>query len=97
MDEPFGGLDPAQKIEMQRTAVDALDRDSASALVVTHDVQEALYLCHRIALFSAKTRSAPRLLENPFRGRALTRQLLAEPGYQELSEIAFQFYAGELL
>jgi len=49
-DEPFGGLDPVTRLELQRQFL-ALRRDlGKTSIFVTHDVREALFLATRIAV-----------------------------------------------
>ena len=50
LDEPFGALDPITRAEMQTTLRDLLARLHKTVLLVTHDLDEALYLAHRIIL-----------------------------------------------
>jgi len=52
MDEPFGALDPLTRAEMQDMVRDLLERLHKTVLLVTHDLDEALYLGHRIVLLS---------------------------------------------
>ena len=52
MDEPFGALDPLTRAEMQDMLRDLLARLRKTVLLVTHDLDEALYLGNRIALLS---------------------------------------------
>ena len=54
MDEPFSALDPATRQEMQELLA-ALRKDNrCTVLLVTHDVNEALFLADRILVFSAR-------------------------------------------
>ena len=55
MDEPFGALDPLTRSEMQDMLRDLLARLKKTVLLVTHDLNEALYLGDRIALLSEGT------------------------------------------
>jgi osmoprotectant transport system ATP-binding protein len=48
MDEPFGALDPLTRAEMQTMLRDLLRRVGKTVLLVTHDLNEALYLAQRI-------------------------------------------------
>src|SRR6202020_858596 len=48
MDEPFGALDPLTRAEMQTMLRDLLQRVGKTVLLVTHDLDEALYLAQRI-------------------------------------------------
>jgi len=50
MDEPFGALDPLTRAEMQDMLRDLLASLRMTALLVTHDLDEALYLGDRIVL-----------------------------------------------
>lgn len=52
MDEPFGALDPLTRAEMQDMLLELLKRMHTSVLLVTHDLDEALYLAQRIVLVS---------------------------------------------
>jgi osmoprotectant transport system ATP-binding protein len=53
MDEPFGALDPLTRAEMQTMLRDLLARVGKTVLLVTHDLDEALYLAHRIVFLEA--------------------------------------------
>jgi osmoprotectant transport system ATP-binding protein len=48
MDEPFGALDPLTRAEMQTMLRDLLARVGKTVLLVTHDLDEALYLAQRV-------------------------------------------------
>jgi osmoprotectant transport system ATP-binding protein len=50
MDEPFGALDPLTRAEMQDLLRSLLDRLKMTVFLVTHDLDEALYLGDRIVL-----------------------------------------------
>jgi osmoprotectant transport system ATP-binding protein len=52
MDEPFGALDPLTRSEMQDMLRDLMSRIQKTVLLVTHDLDEALYLAHRVVLMS---------------------------------------------
>jgi len=52
MDEPFGALDPLTRAEMQDMLRDLLRKLKLTVLLVTHDLDEALYLADTIALLS---------------------------------------------
>jgi osmoprotectant transport system ATP-binding protein len=52
MDEPFGALDPLTRAEMQDVLIGILDQLKTTVLLVTHDMDEALYLADRIVLLS---------------------------------------------
>jgi osmoprotectant transport system ATP-binding protein len=53
MDEPFAALDPLTRAEMQTMLRDLLQRVGKTTLIVTHDLEEALYLADRVVLLEA--------------------------------------------
>jgi ABC-type nitrate/sulfonate/bicarbonate transport system ATPase subunit len=54
LDEPFASLDAITRAEMQAWLAAALSADPRTVVLVTHDVEEALYLCDRVAVLSAR-------------------------------------------
>ncbi len=52
MDEPFGALDPLTRAEMQTMLRGLLERVGKTAVLVTHDLDEALYLAKRVVFLS---------------------------------------------
>jgi osmoprotectant transport system ATP-binding protein len=50
MDEPFGALDPLTRAEMQTMLHELLQRTGVTTLIVTHDLEEAMYLADRVVL-----------------------------------------------
>ncbi len=53
MDEPFGALDPLTRAEMQDMLQALLKRFNKTVLLVTHDLDEALFLASHIVLMEA--------------------------------------------
>jgi ABC-type nitrate/sulfonate/bicarbonate transport system ATPase subunit len=54
LDEPFAALDAITRAEMQEWLAAALRADPRTVVLVTHDVEEALYLCDRVAVLSSR-------------------------------------------
>jgi len=50
MDEPFGALDPLTRAEMQTMLRNLLRGVGVTTLIVTHDLEEALYLADHVVL-----------------------------------------------
>ena len=48
LDEPFGALDALTRLRMQALVAQLCDRYQPAVLLVTHDVDEAIVLAHRI-------------------------------------------------
>jgi osmoprotectant transport system ATP-binding protein len=53
LDEPFGALDPLTRASLQRQFAELARRLNKTAVLVTHDVREALLLGSRIGLMQA--------------------------------------------
>jgi NitT/TauT family transport system ATP-binding protein len=54
LDEPFAALDAITRAEMQGWLAAALGEDPRTVVLVTHDVEEALYLSDRVAVLSPR-------------------------------------------
>jgi len=54
LDEPLGKLDSLTRLAMQSELVELWQRAGFSALLVTHDVEEALFLAQRVIVFSPR-------------------------------------------
>jgi len=65
LDEPFAGLDAITRAEMQEWLSAALEAEPRTAILVTHDVEEALYLSDRVVVLSARPGRAVAELSAP--------------------------------
>ncbi|HEX3263762.1 MAG TPA: ABC transporter ATP-binding protein [Solirubrobacterales bacterium] len=54
LDEPFASLDAITRAEMQEWLAEALAGESRSVILVSHDVEEALYLSDRVTVLSPR-------------------------------------------
>jgi osmoprotectant transport system ATP-binding protein len=52
MDEPFGALDPLTRAEMQTMLRELLERVGKTVVLVTHDLDEAIYLAKRVVFLA---------------------------------------------
>jgi nitrate ABC transporter ATP-binding subunit len=52
LDEPFGMLDKLTKFELQQVLLDLWERTRLTALLVTHDVDEAIFLSDRVVMMT---------------------------------------------
>jgi sulfonate transport system ATP-binding protein len=60
LDEPFGALDALTRLRMQDLLLDLHAAQPATILLVTHDVEEALYLADRVVLLRTLSDAAGR-------------------------------------
>jgi nitrate/nitrite transport system ATP-binding protein len=87
LDEPFGMLDSLTRMELQEVLLELWSRDKKTALMVTHDVDEALFLSDRVAMMT--NGPAARLggvLDVPFARPRDRQDVLEHPMYYELRE-----------
>lgn len=54
LDEPFGALDALTKIELQEELLKIRERFNNTMIMVTHDIEEAVFLADRIVIMSAR-------------------------------------------
>lgn len=59
LDEPFGALDALTRLTMQDLLLDVHAAEPATIVLVTHDVEEALYLADRVVLLGDDPAAAP--------------------------------------
>ncbi len=52
LDEPFGMLDKLTKFELQGVLLDLWNRERLTAMMITHDVDEAIYLADRVVMMT---------------------------------------------
>jgi NitT/TauT family transport system ATP-binding protein len=54
MDEPFASLDAQTRLVMREELLRIWERDKKTVILVTHNIEEAVMLCDRIAVLSAR-------------------------------------------
>ncbi|HVR49983.1 MAG TPA: ABC transporter ATP-binding protein [Pseudorhodoferax sp.] len=54
MDEPFGALDNQTRVLMQELLLGIWEAEHKTVLFVTHDIDEAIFMANRVAVFSAR-------------------------------------------
>ena len=67
MDEPFGALDPITREEMQEELLKIWRDHRATVLMITHDIDEALFLSDRLVMITNDpAANIGEILEIPF-------------------------------
>lgn len=64
LDEPLGKLDSLTRLTMQTELLELWQRERFSALLVTHDVEEAFFLAQRVVVFSDRPARIEAVIEN---------------------------------
>ncbi|HTO29786.1 MAG TPA: ABC transporter ATP-binding protein [Pararhizobium sp.] len=62
LDEPLGALDAMTKIEMQQELARIWQEEDVTTILVTHDLEEAIYLADRILILPRGKGGEPRLI-----------------------------------
>jgi nitrate/nitrite transport system ATP-binding protein len=67
MDEPFGALDALTKGKLQKQVLDIWENNRQAVMMITHDVDEAIYMSDRIVLMTnGPAATIGEILEVPF-------------------------------
>jgi nitrate/nitrite transport system ATP-binding protein len=92
LDEPFGMLDSLTRMELQEVLLDLWRRDRKTALMVTHDVDEAIFLSDRVVMMTnGPAAEVGDILEVKFPRPRDRKALLADPEYYRLREHLISF------
>ncbi len=92
MDEPFGALDALTRGKLQRQVLDIWESHRQAVLMVTHDVDEALYMSDRIVLMTnGPAAQIGEVLTVPFAHPRNIHEIRESPEYYELRNHALNF------
>jgi NitT/TauT family transport system ATP-binding protein len=89
MDEPFGALDAETRWQMQELMIDVAEKTSTTMVIVTHDLEEAIFLADKIIFLSSHPGRLKETILPDFKGGvriADKEQLVRLPGYTEMEE-----------
>jgi nitrate/nitrite transport system ATP-binding protein len=92
LDEPFGMLDSLTRFELQQVLIELWRKDQKTALMVTHDVDEALFLADRIVLMTnGPAARVGDILEVHFPRPRDRKAVMEHPDYYRLREHLITF------
>jgi nitrate/nitrite transport system ATP-binding protein len=87
LDEPFGMLDSLTRWDLQEVLMEVWTRSRVTAVMVTHDVDEAILLADRVVMMTNGPRARiGRVMEVPLPRPRTREALLTHPRYYELRE-----------
>jgi len=86
LDEPFGALDSLTRFELQDVLLQLCAEDKKTAFMVTHDVDEALFLSDRVAMMTSNPGRLGGIVQIPFARPRNRTAVLEHPRYYELRE-----------
>lgn len=92
MDEPFGALDALTRRKLQRQVLEIWEKHRQAVMMVTHDVDEAIYMSDRIVLMTnGPAAKIGEILEVPFPYPRDRIQMRDSKEYYELRNYALNF------
>jgi len=96
LDEPFGMLDSLTRMDLQEVLLELLARDEKTTLMVTHDVDEALFMSDRVVMMTTGPRARiGEILKVPFARPRVRTDVLEHPEYYNLRERLIGFLEGQ--
>jgi NitT/TauT family transport system ATP-binding protein len=90
LDEPFAALDSITRAGMQEWLLGAIEQEPKTVLLVTHDVDEALLLTHRVVVLSTRPGRVVRTLDTNFPRNVPRREIVTSPAFAALKETALE-------
>jgi ABC-type nitrate/sulfonate/bicarbonate transport system ATPase subunit len=90
LDEPFASLDAITRAEMQEWLAGALAAESRSVILVSHDVEEALYLSDRVTVLSPRPARAVAEVSAPAPRTRPRLEAVTDPGFTAARERALE-------
>src|SRR6266487_399511 len=92
LDEPFGALDTLTRFELQHVLMDLWQRNHITALMVTHDVDEALFLADRVVMMTnGPEAEVGDVLHVPFNRPRERKAVMEHSRYYECREYLMTF------
>jgi len=79
MDEPFSSLDALTREDLERLTLELRKETGLTTVIVTHNIEEAVYLGQRLLLLRHPPHYQPLILENPEAGQLGYRE---QPRFQ---------------
>lgn len=95
LDEPFGMLDSLTRHELQDVLVEVWSREQITAIMVTHDVDESIYLSDRVVMMTGGPRAGVGdILPVEFERPRDRRSVIEHPYYYDLRGYLMGFLEG---
>ena len=95
LDEPFGMLDSLTRAELQETLLEVWSRDQITAVMVTHDVDEALFLSDRVVMMTSSPRAkVGDILTVDFKRPRVRKDVIEHPKYYQYRGYLLNFLEG---
>lgn len=92
LDEPFGALDAITREELQEELLQIWRKHRVTVLMITHDIDEALFLADRLVMMTnGPAARIGEVLNIPFARPRNRRRIMEDPQYYNLRNYALDF------
>lgn len=92
LDEPFGALDAITKEELQEELLKIWSEHRCTVLMITHDIDEALFLADRLVMMTnGPAANIGEVLNIPFSRPRDRERIMEDPDYYKLRNYALDF------
>ncbi|GAB1542256.1 nitrate ABC transporter ATP-binding protein [Scytonema sp. NUACC21] len=92
LDEPFGALDAITKEELQEELLKIWNERRCTVLMITHDIDEALFLADRLVMMTnGPAANIGEILNIPFPRPRDRARIMEDPKYYQLRNYALDF------
>lgn len=92
LDEPFGALDAITKEELQEELLKIWNEHKCTVLMITHDIDEALFLADRLVMMTnGPAANIGEILNIPFSRPRDRDRIMEDPEYYKLRNYALDF------
>ena len=98
LDEPFASLDAITRAELQTVVARRIRAEGRTTLLVTHDVEEALYMADRVAILSPRPARVVTWIGSPaeLEDEADRAAMVTDPAFVAAREAALDALSGRV-
>ncbi|MFK7817244.1 MAG: ABC transporter ATP-binding protein [Planctomycetaceae bacterium] len=92
LDEPFGRLDSLTRMDLQDVILNILNREKITTVLITHDVDEAIYMSDRVCMMTnGPEATVGQVLEIPFDRPRVRNEVLSHQHYYDFRASLLSF------
>ncbi|MCL4110539.1 UNVERIFIED_CONTAM: hypothetical protein GTU68_060029 [Idotea baltica] len=92
LDEPFGRLDSLTRMDLQDVILNILDKQRITTVVITHDVDEAIYMSNRVCMMTnGPEATVGQILDVPFDFPRKRTEVLEHVNYYDFRACLLSF------
>jgi NitT/TauT family transport system ATP-binding protein len=96
LDEPFSALDAQTRMKAQEFFLEVWQRDRKTVLLVTHDIQEALFMADQVLVFSPRPARVIKTFDVTFSRPRQIEDLRLDSRFNELYDAIWSLLKGDI-